>query len=259
MSKTNQNFTAIGKDNYDLSDKKSIENLEKTLQDISTVIMCAAISPSRNYLESETTSRMAHNLSLALKNYSDKNLILVSSDSVYGDESGLYNENSNLNPNSFHGIAQVTRELILENTKLKNLAILRCCAIYGLDDTHNSYGPNRFFRNILQSEKIKIFGNGLNKRDHVYIEDVVSIIDRVSNTNFSGILNVVSGTSYSFFEVANIVNEIFDSKSEIEFTGDEGTIREKNFDISKLINSFPEHQITSLRDGLKMIKNKVKY
>jgi len=237
LSKTNQNFTAIGKDNYDLSDKKSIENLEKTLQDISTVIMCAAISPSRNYLESETTSRMAHNLSLALKNYSDKNLILVSSDSVYGDESGLYNENSNLNPNSFHGIAQVTRELILENNTLKNLAILRCCAIYGIEDTHNSYGPNRFFRNILQSEKIKLFGN----------------------TNFSGILNVVSGSSYSFFEVANIVNEIFDSKSEIEFTGDEGTIREKNFDISKLINSFPEHQITSLRDGLKMIKNKVKY
>jgi nucleoside-diphosphate-sugar epimerase len=162
-----------------------------------------------------------------------------------------------LNPNSFHGIAQLTREFIFQNSNLKSLAILRCSSIYGLEDTHTSYGPNRFFKSALQSEIIKVFGKGLNKRDHVYIDDVISIIDKVSKCKFTGVLNIASGDSLTFLEVANMVVDVFNSKSKIIFSGDEGDIREKNFDISKLINTFPDHKITELRKGLTLMKNQI--
>lgn len=257
LIKTKQKYVAVSKEDCDLTDKKSIEYLKPVMQGVSTVVMPAAISPSRNYLDVETTSKMAYNLSLVLEDYSNKHLILVSSDSVYGDDSNLYSENSKLNPNSFHGISQITRELIFQNSNLKNLAILRCCGIFGIADTHNSYGPNRFLRNALKSENIKLFGKGFNKRDHVYIDDVISLIDKVSFTRFTGILNIASGNSYSFLEVAKIIIEVFESKSQIELIGDEGIVREKNFDISKLINNFPDHIITNLREGLSLIKNKI--
>ena len=46
-------------------------------------------------------------------------------------------------------------------TTKKNLTILRPTLIYGFGDTHNSYGPNRFFNQIIEKREINIFGEGL--------------------------------------------------------------------------------------------------
>ena len=54
--------------------------------------------------------------------------------------------------------------------------ILRPTLIYGLEDTHNGYGPNQFLKKVKQKKVIKLFGKGEERRDHVFIDDVTKII-----------------------------------------------------------------------------------
>ena len=66
----------------------------------------------------------------------------------------------------------LTREAILKDNFNKILCILRPTLIYGPGDTHNGYGPNRFINLALKNKSIPIFGNGEEKRDHIFVEDV---------------------------------------------------------------------------------------
>ena len=53
---------------------------------------------------------------------------------------------------------------------------MRPTLIYGKKDPHNGYGPNKFLRKISSNQNIDLFGKGEERRDHVYIEDVVEVI-----------------------------------------------------------------------------------
>ena len=65
-----------------------------------------------------------------------------------------------------------TREAILKNKFSKILCILRPTLIYGIGDSHNGYGPNKFLRLIKKNKNISLFGKGEELRDHVSINDV---------------------------------------------------------------------------------------
>jgi len=53
-----------------------------------------------------------------------------------------------------------------------------------------------------------IFGDGEQKRDFVYIDDVISSIINSAKCDYSGIINVGSGKSRSFNEVIKTINKI---------------------------------------------------
>ena len=80
--------------------------------------------------------------------------------------------------------------------------ILRPSTLYGPGDTHNAYGPNRFVRtarmNVASSSLATV-----KKRDHVYIDDLVRLIGSCLEHRGSGVLNVATGQSISFFELAD--------------------------------------------------------
>ena len=48
--------------------------------------------------------------------------------------------------------------------------------IYGVHDTHDGYGPNQFLRLIKANKNITLFGRGEERRDHIYINNVISVI-----------------------------------------------------------------------------------
>ena len=56
------------------------------------------------------------------------------------------------------------------------LAFLRPTLIYGANDPHNGYGPNRFRRQAAKGETITLFGEGEEKRDHVPVDDVAALV-----------------------------------------------------------------------------------
>ena len=65
---------------------------------------------------------------------------------------GKIDEKSVKTPDNFHGIMHLTRELIL-SSKFKNiLCNVRPTLIYGIEDTHNGYGPNKFINLALKNQ-----------------------------------------------------------------------------------------------------------
>ena len=73
----------------------------------------------------------------------------------------------------------LARELAFRAEVKAPLAHLRPTLIYGASDPHNGYGPNRFRRLADEGEDIVLFGEGEERRDHVYVDDVAEIIARV--------------------------------------------------------------------------------
>ena len=55
------------------------------------------------------------------------------------------------------------------------IVVLRPSPLYGVADPHNGYGPNRFSRLAAQGGEITLFGEGEEKRDHVFVEDLGEI------------------------------------------------------------------------------------
>ena len=96
-------------------------------------------------------------------------------------------------PDSFHGVMSLGRELTCAEITTDVFTIVRPAPVYGPGDTHNSYGPNRFTRQVLDDGQISIFGEGVSGRDHVAVEDVASVIVRSMTQIERGVVNVASG------------------------------------------------------------------
>lgn len=251
------NCLGLPKEEFDLLDNSTSDKLNNTLNAGDQVVFTSAIAPSRGVSDVIKSITMAETFCKSMEKVQVKQVILISSDSVYGDRSGVFTEESSCYPNSFHGLAQLSREIVFESSNVKKLAILRVCAVYGPGDTHNGYGPNRFVNQIKNSETIKVFGDGLNLRDHIFIDDVVNLIIESLKNNLVGKLNVVSGRSYSFLEVANLCKNIFSPETEIDNLGSEGEIIEKHFRNDKIYELFPDFALHELEEGLNSWKNRV--
>ena len=76
----------------------------------------------------------------------------ISSDAVYSLGNEVITDKTVPNPQDLYGLMHLTREKIVEShLPREKITILRLTGVYGLGDTHNSYGPNRF----IKSEKRK--------------------------------------------------------------------------------------------------------
>ena len=73
-----------------------------------------------------------------------------------------------------------------------------------------------FINNALQNKPITIYGDGLQTRDFIYVEDVVKANILASQTG-SEMYNVALGYSTSILELAERIIEITNSKSKIQF------------------------------------------
>ena len=139
----------------------------------------------------------------------------MSSDAVYPFTAGETSEASCAEPTDLYGAAHLAREIMVRGAAKCPVAILRPTLIYGAGDTHNSYGANRFRRMARKEGRITLFGEGEETRDHVPIDDIVALIDLVLEHRSSGTLNLVSGRSVSFGELARMVAAQFSSPVDI--------------------------------------------
>ena len=117
-----------------------------------------------------------------------KKIIVASSAAVYGegDQQNKIKEESTLNPISPYGESKIgmeekIKEFCTEN-KI-NYIILRFFNIYGKGQSKEYAGViTKFLEQIKKNEDLKIFGDGLQTRDFVAIDD---IINSISNNNQS--------------------------------------------------------------------------
>ena len=167
---------------------------------------------------------------------------------------GKISENSTTLPNSLHGLMHLTRELILKERFKKILCILRPTLIYGVGDTHNGYGPNRFINLALKNKPLVIFGNGEERRDHIFIEDLVKVIIKCIEKKGLGILNLASGKIYSFKYLATQTISFSKSESKLVKISRIGAMPHNGyrpFNIKLLKKHFKKIKMSSINTGIK--------
>jgi nucleoside-diphosphate-sugar epimerase len=178
-------------------------------------------------------------------------VVYLSSDAVYPFAQGLVNEETPAVPADLYGAMHVTREIMMLESGAPAVAVLRPTMVFGRGDPHNSYGPNRLRRMARDKGRITLFGNGEETRDHIYIDDVALLCVETLMRRSRGVLNLATGDSISYMELAQKVAALFDDGIEIDCTPRQNPITYRRFDVTALHKAFPEFRFTGFDDALR--------
>jgi UDP-glucose 4-epimerase len=215
-----------------------------------SVAFVSALAPARTAALLLQNLRMAEAVGQAVAAQPVAHVVYISSDAVYADDANPVTERSCCQPSTLHGMMHAVRELMLKTEVKAPLAVLRPSLLYGARDPHNGYGPNRFRRLAEKGETITLFGEGEEQRDHILIDDVARLAALVFAHRSRGVLNVATGTSTSFREVAQKVVSLAGGRSEIRSTPRQNPITHRHFDITGCLKAFPQFGYTPLNEGL---------
>ena len=134
----------------------------------------------------------------------------VSTDEVYGSlgDTGYFTEKTPLDPRSPYSASKASADMIVQaymETYKFPANITRCS---------NNYGPYHFpeklipliIKNILNGDKLPVYGDGKNVRDWLYVEDHCKAIDVVINDGKLGeVYNVGGHNEKQNIEIVKIV------------------------------------------------------
>ena len=179
-------------------------------------------------------------------------VIYLSSDAVYSDSKNKINEKSETTPESFHGFMHLIRENMLKELNCKK-TFVRPTLVYGSDDPHNGYGPNKFIRCAQNNEEIFLFGKGEERRDHIHVDNVADIVSTVAIKKIDGIINAVSGNVISFNEIAKNLKKIYPNLviKNLKRNGPMPHNGYRAFDNKLLKKYFPKLYLIKLSDWIK--------
>lgn len=245
----------------DIAERKELEPLFQ--QGIDAVINFAAESHvDRSILHPEIfvqTNVLGTQTLLDLtKQYHVTKFVQVSTDEVYGTlgETGLFTEDTPIAPNSPYSASKAGADLLVRayhETFGLNVNITRCS---------NNYGPYQFpekliplmIQNALQDKPLPVYGDGLNVRDWLYVEDHCSAIDLVLHKGRSGEVYNVGGRNErnNLQVVRTILEELGKPESLISYVKDRlGHDRRYAIDADKIRNELGWQPKFNYEDGIK--------
>ena len=249
---------ALTRKEVDLLAPDAAVRLAAQLTPMTTLVVTSALAPVKNSPMLLDNLRMMQAVIEAVKVKPVAHLVYISSDAVYADSSEPMTEASSAAPASLHGVMHRAREVMLQN-ELANLpqVWVRPTLIFGPGDPHNGYGPNRFLRLARSGKDILLFGEGEERRDHVFIADVAEIVRRCVLHRATGIINAVSGQVISFQEIAGLAAARFEPRVKVLGTPRVGALPHNGyraFDASLLARRFPDLKPTTLVSGLERMQ-----
>lgn len=242
----------------DLTHPDAGARLANILHPDDALLFVAAKAPVKSEAMLIENLRMCESVCEALKKDPINHVVYISSDAVYADSDTPLTERSCAQPGSLHGVMHLAREVMLSNAYSGPLCFLRPTLIYGKDDPHNGYGPNRFLRLAAKGEDIVLFGAGEERRDHVWVKDVAEIVSRALLHRSTGVLNIATGEVVSFREIAELVVQLSSRPIKIHVTPRVGQMPHNGyrpFNIAKTYVAFPDFHYTSVMDGITIINN----
>ena len=258
LSKNHPQIKVIG-ESFPALDLTQNTNVLRTCFDQNTaVIMCAAVKKQLgdNLENCEKNITMVINVAKILQEKPVQRFIYFSSAEVYGHQDHPpITEETPVQPTSYYGIAKYTAERILQKIMPQNVVILRPPQIYGVGDMP-CYGPSGFIQASRDQTPITLWGTGEEKREFIFVEDIVALVEKLIFSRYSGVLNLASGVSYSYQEILEILKDqaqlfpIVISKArtlpKIDFY----------FNNQAIKNLFPSFKFTSLSEGIKKMNQR---
>jgi len=151
--------------------------------------------------------------------------IQVSTDEVYGStDNGYFTEQSPLSPSSPYSASKTAADLLCHayfKTHHLPVIITRCT---------NNFGPYQFpekliplaVTNVLENKPIPVYGDGLNVRDWIFVDDHCRALDAVIQKGQPGeIYNIGGGNEKTNLELIHKLLELLDKpRSLIQFVTD---------------------------------------
>jgi dTDP-glucose 4,6-dehydratase len=176
----------------------------------------------------------------AAKNQKVAKFVQVSTDEVYGSIlEGSWDENAPLLPNSPYSASKAAADLLARAyfvTHGLSVCITRCSNNFGPKQDPEKLIPN-FILKLSQGEKVPVYGDGLNIRDWLYVDDHCAGIYLVLTKGLSGeIYNIGGGTELTNLELTKILMNLFQrDESCIDYVPDRlGHDRRYSIDCSKI-------------------------
>ena len=272
----------IAVDNFCSSNKSNVEHLEdnenfKLIQkdilthlnieeDIDYVLHFASRASPKDYQENpihtlrtntEGTLKM-----LELADKHDAKFMYASTSEVYGDpEEHPQTEEywGNVNPNgprACYDEGKRCGEATIASFAKKNNLDYRIIRIF------NTYGPRmmeddgrvitNFINQALENEPITVYGDGKQTRSFCYIDDLVNGIRKAMKSEHGEIFNLGNPDEKTILELAEKIQKIIDTESEITFHDlPEDDPEKRKLDITKAKNQLNWKPEISLEKGLK--------
>lgn len=181
----------------------------------------------------------------------------VSTDEVYGSlgQTGKFTESTHISPNSPYSASKASADMLARawwKTFGVPTLITRCS---------NNYGPFQFpekfiplmIANALQDKKLPIYGDGMNVRDWIYVEDHCEAIDVVlSKGKIGEVYNIGGGNEIANIEMARLIlSKLGKPESLLEFVKDRpGHDRRYAMDSSKVELELGWKPGLSFREGI---------
>lgn len=240
----------ISSSKINLLHQTSIKKIQNIIKDKDIIVFISALAPVKNLEMYNKNLKMLTNFMLGIQNKKIGHLIYISSDAVYSDSYSKIHEKSETNPDSLHGIMHLAREKLLRTINT-DLTIVRPTLVYGNKDPHNGYGPNKFTRLVKKKSDIVLFGQGEERRDHIWVNDLAKLIVIILQRKITGIVNATTGKVISFNKIARIIKKISNTNINIVYTKRLGKMPHNGYRafqksrIQKLIPSFKFNEISS--------------
>ena len=202
----------------DICDPELVGSLLR--QDVEAVVHFAAethvdrsIADARAFVETNVVG--TYTLLEAARRKGVRRFLHVSTDEVYGSlaPGREADEQAPLQPSSPYAASKASSDLLVRSF----------CRTYGfpavITRCSNNYGPYQFpekllplmITNALEGKKLPIYGDGLNERDWVFVEDHCRALDRVLDAGRPGeVYNVGLGKPATNLEIVRMVLRILE-------------------------------------------------
>jgi dTDP-glucose 4,6-dehydratase len=193
-------------------DIRDLELAKKLMQDADQVVHFAAESHVDRSIEGGSefvsTNVMGTQVLLdAAKSTNIKRFVHVSTDEVYGSISeGSWPEDHPLLPNSPYSASKAGSDLLVRaynRTHKLDAIITRCSNNYGQYQFPEKVMP-LFITNIIEGKKVPLYGNGLNVRDWLHVDDHCRGIALALTKGRAGeVYNIGGGTELTNIELTH--------------------------------------------------------
>ena len=187
-----------------------------------------------------------------------KKFVHVSTDEVYGSlgKTGYFTESTPISPNSPYSASKAGSDLIVRSyyeTFGFPAVITRCS---------NNYGPFQFpekliplmITNALENKPLPVYGDGMNVRDWLYVEDHCSAIDRVLHDGKLGeVYNIGGNNEWHNIDIVKLIlKELNKPETLIKYVEDRlGHDRRYAIDAAKIKNELGWEPSVQFEEGIK--------
>lgn len=237
-----------GKMDFVEGDVRDEDALREALRDVDIVFHCAAqVSVERSVEDPLETAKINIGGTLRIlwegKKAEVDRIVFPSSAAVYGSSPEMpKREDMQTDADSPYAASKIVGEQYCRLfNKVYDLptVVLRCFNVYGpRQDESSPYASviPRFITAMLDGEPPRIFGDGGQTRDFIFIDDVVEgflLAASVEGVR-GGTINIASGRSLSILELLETLRQVLGTEVEPEFVAERpGDVRHSFADISR--------------------------